>query len=98
MDFKLKMKINGEWKEFGRIKENKWGNNQASFKIQDLKDLIAIHERDSKEWVNLSLYENNQDGNHAKAKGNAYVKEDETKLQINPHRMTDWEDDDIPTF
>lgn len=48
----------GKYWTYGRIKKNQWGNSQASFKVSDLKELIRLAEKEGKEWVNLSLFEN----------------------------------------
>ena len=52
----------GKWWSYGSIRKNKWGNNQASFKVVELKNLIELAEKEGKEWVNLSLFENKGDG------------------------------------
>ena len=81
MNFKLSRKnAEGKWWTYGNLKENQWGNNQASFKVSSLKELIALAEAESKEWVNLRTfpYEAKPDAAveaHTEAKGNAYVAE-----------------------
>lgn len=61
MDYKLSRKnAEGKWWQYGNIKENQWGNNQASFKVSALKDLIELAEKEGKEWVNLSLFTNDK--------------------------------------
>lgn len=47
------VKIDGKWKTFGKIRMNKWGNPQLSFKVTpELKDLM-----NKNEWLNFSLFE-----------------------------------------
>jgi len=59
MDYKLSTKNkNDKWWQFGGIKTNQWGNNQASFKVSALKELIELAESKNTEWVNLSLFDN----------------------------------------
>lgn len=61
MDFKLSKKNKeGKWYTYGYISTNQWGNNQASFKLTSLKGLVALAESEGKEWVNLSLFENDK--------------------------------------
>ena len=59
MDYKLSTKNkSGKWWTYGGIKTNQWGNNQASFKVSALKELIELAESKNTEWVNLSLFDN----------------------------------------
>ena len=79
---------------YGRITVNKWGNPQASFKVSALKDLIELAEKEGKEWVNLSLFENKGVGGqeeahsdttltpHSQAKANAFVPEHDLSDEI----------------
>ena len=79
MDYKLSAKNKeGKWWTYGSIKKNQWGNNQASFKVSSLEDLIAQAKAEGKEWVNLSLFENDKEkiDSHNEAKGNAYQPQD----------------------
>ena len=79
MDYKLSRKNKeGKWWVFGSIEKNQWDNNQASFKVSALEELIELAKSESKEWVNLSLFENKEKPSqaqeaHTQAKGNAYV-------------------------
>ena len=49
----------------GRLAVNKWGNEQASFKVESLKELVAEAETSGKEWVNLSVFESKEKNNNA---------------------------------
>jgi len=75
MDYKLSTKNkNGKFWQYGSIKKNQWGNNQASFKVSSLKELIELAESKNSEWVNLSLFDNvpKPADSHTVEKGNAY--------------------------
>lgn len=50
-------KANGKWWSYGRLETNQWGNEQASFKLDALKELVAEAEAQNKQWVNLSVFE-----------------------------------------
>lgn len=61
MNKKLSRKnAQGKWWTYGNIKINQWGNEQASFKVSSLQELIQLAESEGKEWVNLSLFDDEQ--------------------------------------
>lgn len=73
MNYKLSCKNkNGKYWQYGTIKKNQFGNNQASFKVSALKELIEL--AGDKEWVNLSLFDNipKPADSHTIAKGNGF--------------------------
>ncbi len=81
MNYKLSTKVDGKWRTFGNIKTSPKGYNQASFRIKELKELIVQTEKEGKEWVNLSLFED--DGaqkKHTQTKANAYVSDFEDEI------------------
>lgn len=83
MDYKLSTKnAIGKWQTYGSIKTNQFGKDQASFRLKDLKELVALAESTGKEWVNLAMFQNNENKQeeHSIAKGNAFVAEKEFDL------------------
>ena len=48
----------GKWWTYGQIKKNQWDNLQASFKIVNLEEAIALAKAEGKEYLNLSAFEN----------------------------------------
>ena len=53
-DYNASAKVNGKWRNFGRIRKNQYGNYQLSFKNTDeLKKFI----NEAGEWLNFSLFE-----------------------------------------
>lgn len=56
MNYKLSRKKpdTGKWWTYGSLKNNQWGNLQASFKKSALQELIDTTEGD---WINLSAFE-----------------------------------------
>ena len=56
---------NGKWWTYGSLKTNQWGNEQISFKLDKLKELVAEAEKMEKEWVNLSLFDNDNKNNNS---------------------------------
>lgn len=78
---KLSKKNNqGKWWTYGNIKVNQWGNEQASFKLDSLKELVADAEKEGKQWVNLSVFDDSKKqekkpSQHNIDKGNGYQKE-----------------------
>lgn len=77
MDYKLSRKNKeGKWHIYGNVKTNQWGNNQASFKVSALEELIELAKSENKEWVNLSLFENKEkQEQEAPTEARAYVAE-----------------------
>lgn len=58
MEYKLSRKnAEKKWWVYGNMRENQWGNQQASFKVSALKELITLAENEGSEWVNLSVFE-----------------------------------------
>lgn len=79
MNYKLSRKNKeGKWWSYGSVKVNQYGNQQASFKITSLEELIALSKEEGKEWVNLSMFEDKEKAisQHSIDKGNAYVSEE----------------------
>jgi len=80
MNYNLKRKNSAgtSW-TYGSFKKNQYGNFQASFKVSALKELIELAEKEGKEWVNLSAYENKGTGgkvdSHSQAKANGFTPE-----------------------
>lgn len=76
----------GKWWTYGTIKPNQYNNNQASFKVNALKDLIELAEKEGKEWVNLSLFENKGVGEKqaepAQNKASGFVREPDLSDEI----------------
>jgi hypothetical protein len=79
MDKKLSMKkADGKWWTYGSLKTNQWGNEQVSFKLSTLEELVAELKAQNKEWGNLSLFDNDKlkpnDGyqKHNEDKSNGY--------------------------
>ncbi len=63
----------GKWWTYGRISTNQFGNEQVSFKLDNLKLLVEQAEAMNKEWVNLSIFEKKEKQNaHYEAKANGY--------------------------
>jgi hypothetical protein len=84
MEYKLSRKNKaGKWWAYGWIGPNKWGKDQASFKLRDLEELIEIAKQEGKEWVNLSMFENDKNS-----------KSESKPIEI-PSDITDM-DDEIP--
>lgn len=78
MNYNLSSKnANGKFQTYGRITKNKWDNNQASFKVSALKELIELAESKNSEWVNLSLFDNipKPADKHTIDKGNGFAPE-----------------------
>lgn len=48
---------NGKWWSYGRLETNKWGNEQVSFKRENLVKLLEDTEG---EWINLSLFDDDR--------------------------------------
>lgn len=91
MDYNLALKVDGKWHRFGGLGKNKFGNNQVSFTLKDLKELVTTLEKNGKNWADLAVFEKHYNNEHSIAKGNAYVKEEEVKPAV-----YDWEGDEIP--
>lgn len=90
MDYKLSTKNSaGKWWQYGSIKTNQYGNQQVSFAVSKLKELIELAESQNKTWVNLCMFEDNGDkaqkpSQHTIDKGNAYqVDLDEDSIPFN---------------
>jgi len=68
MNYKLSRKNkDGKWWTYGGIKKNQWDNLQASFKLSSLKELVELAEGEGKEWVNLSMFEDEAKGEAPRA-------------------------------
>lgn len=53
MKYNVSKKIDGKWKNFGRIETNKFGNLSLSFRnTQEFKDFITSQG----DWVNFALF------------------------------------------
>lgn len=49
--------------------KNKWGKNQVSINLNNLRELIGVQE----EWANLSIFEDDESQQkHSQQKGNAF--------------------------
>ena len=90
MDKKLSMKkTDGKWWTYGSLKTNQWGNEQVSFKLSTLEELVAELKAQNKEWGNLSLFDND------KPKQNeGYQKHNEDKS--NGYQPQEDLDDNVP--
>lgn len=54
MEFNVSAKVNGKWWTFGRIRNNKFGNLDLSFKnTPELKKFV----NEGGEWLNFALFE-----------------------------------------
>ena len=90
VDKKLSMKkADGKWWTYGSLKTNQWGNEQVSFKLSSLEELMSEAKAQNKEWVNLSLFDND------KPKQDSYQKPNEYK-SVDNDTVPDF--DDEPPF
>ena len=76
MNYKLSKKNkSGKWWTYGNIKKNQWGNLQASFTVQNIRELLELAESENSQWINLSMFEedNKQRENNNTLKQNDFV-------------------------
>lgn len=75
MKYNLTKKMeNGKWFTFGQIRDNKFGNQDCSFKITN-EFLDLIEKSKEKGWLNLSCFEAKDEAPtpHQEAKANGYA-------------------------
>jgi hypothetical protein len=77
----------GKWWTYGKLATNQYGNEQISFKLENLKKLVDDAETMGKAWVNLSLFEDDREKPEAKPASGAVASQVNTNYD---------ELDDIP--